>query len=78
MNHPILEFLHRHLDLDSFSGRMVWESVKDHHNDHSYGYYSYDCNPCQSWTYPCDRLREVLSFFSDAEDFDESWTRVTS
>jgi len=72
--HPILEFIYEHLDHESFSGQMVWESVKGHTESNTLGYYTFACTPCQTWVYPCDRLREVAAYFADEENYDETWT----
>lgn len=71
--HPIREFIRRHLGND-FSSEVVWDSVKNHHNGNSWDYDTFECVPCQTFVYPCDRLREVAAFFSDAEGYDEDWT----
>lgn len=71
--HPILKFIKENLD-DSFSSSMVWESVKDHDHQNGFELYLFACTPCQSTVYPCPRVREVASYFSDREGFDESWT----
>lgn len=69
---PILEFIRERLD-DSFSGRVIWDSIKDHHQGNKLGAFTFMCTPCQTWSYPCDRLREIASYWEDDESFDTSW-----
>lgn len=75
--HEILDFIEARLD-DSFSSKLVWDQVSDHHEGAAHPVFvpdfNYKCRKCQARTYPCPTLREVASYWKDDEDFDPDWT----
>lgn len=75
---PILVFIKDRCDeRDSFSSRIIWDTVKEHYWWNPWGLRYKDapfrCTPCQSETYPCGPVSEVARHYEAHEDFEESW-----